>query len=118
MGAVWSARSSQVRRCWDQWIQETSFTRPPGSGCPRQISHREDHHIIRHAHVEPTSSLAAVQTQAAPVSSQTVARGLAVGHLVSRRPLPVLPMTPTNASVWTGVAHDGIGSHRNETSSS
>ncbi|GFX19008.1 transposable element Tcb2 transposase [Trichonephila clavipes] len=25
-----------VRRCWDQWIREMSFTRRPGSGCPRQ----------------------------------------------------------------------------------
>ncbi|GFV34086.1 uncharacterized protein TNCV_4121831 [Trichonephila clavipes] len=29
---------SVVRRCWDQWIREMSFTRRPGSGLPRQIS--------------------------------------------------------------------------------
>ncbi|GFV74906.1 transposable element Tcb2 transposase [Trichonephila clavipes] len=34
-----------VRKCWDQWIRDMSFTRRPGSGRPRQTSHREDHHI-------------------------------------------------------------------------
>ncbi|GFX03804.1 transposable element Tcb2 transposase [Trichonephila clavipes] len=34
-----------VRRCWDQWIREMSFTRRAGSGRPRQTSHREDRHI-------------------------------------------------------------------------
>ncbi|GFV70336.1 transposable element Tcb2 transposase [Trichonephila clavipes] len=28
-----------VRRCWDKWIREMSFTRRQGSGRPRQISH-------------------------------------------------------------------------------
>ncbi|GFW84275.1 transposable element Tcb2 transposase [Trichonephila clavipes] len=54
MEAGWSARqvASQlgsfdcvVRRCWDQWIREMSFTRRPGSGCDRQTSRREDCHI-------------------------------------------------------------------------
>ncbi|GFT65738.1 uncharacterized protein TNCV_1547651 [Trichonephila clavipes] len=26
-----------VRKCWDQWIREMSFTRRPGSGHPLQI---------------------------------------------------------------------------------
>ncbi|GFV19371.1 HTH_Tnp_Tc3_2 domain-containing protein [Trichonephila clavipes] len=43
---------------------------------------------------------------------------LAEGHLVSRGSLRVLPMTPTNASVWSGVAHDAIGLQRNGTRSS
>ncbi|GFX84999.1 transposable element Tcb2 transposase [Trichonephila clavipes] len=34
-----------MRRCWDQWIREISFTRRPGSGGPRQTSRRENHHI-------------------------------------------------------------------------
>ncbi|GFX03831.1 transposable element Tcb2 transposase [Trichonephila clavipes] len=38
-----------VRRCWDQWTEETSFTDQPSPGRPRQTSVREDHHIIRHA---------------------------------------------------------------------
>ncbi|GFW89307.1 transposable element Tcb2 transposase [Trichonephila clavipes] len=42
MEAGWSARRVDhqidrsdcvVRRRWDQWIQEMSFTRKPGSGC-------------------------------------------------------------------------------------
>ncbi|GFU24145.1 transposable element Tcb2 transposase [Trichonephila clavipes] len=43
-----------VRRCWDQWIREMSFTRRPGSGCPRQTSRREDLHIVRNARLQPT----------------------------------------------------------------
>ncbi|GFU69732.1 transposable element Tcb2 transposase [Trichonephila clavipes] len=54
MEAGWSARrvtrqlgrfDCVVRRCWDQWIRKMSFTRRPGSGCPRQTSRSEDHHI-------------------------------------------------------------------------
>ncbi|GFW79221.1 hypothetical protein TNCV_2476281 [Trichonephila clavipes] len=60
-----------VKRCQNQLIEEPSFTRRPGSGCPRQTSHRDrpviDHHIIPPAHVDPTASLAAVLTQAAPL---------------------------------------------------
>ncbi|GFT56688.1 transposable element Tcb2 transposase [Trichonephila clavipes] len=87
--------------CWDQWTEEMSFTRRPGSECPRKTSRREYCHIIRHAHVEPTVTLAAVQTQSAPslrapVSSRTIVRRLAEGDLVSRRPLRVLAMTPTH----------------------
>ncbi|GFX09424.1 transposable element Tcb2 transposase [Trichonephila clavipes] len=55
MEAGWSARrvarqlgrsDCVVRRCWDQWIQEMSFTRIPGSGHPRQTSRREDRRIV------------------------------------------------------------------------
>ncbi|GFU17546.1 transposable element Tcb2 transposase [Trichonephila clavipes] len=75
MEAGWSARrvarqldrsDCVVRRCWNQWIREISFTRRPGSGRPRQISRREDRHIIRNAHVQPTASSAALQPQVAP----------------------------------------------------
>ncbi|GFV35370.1 transposable element Tcb2 transposase [Trichonephila clavipes] len=71
-----------VRRCWDQWIREMSFTRRPGSGRPRQASRPEDLHIVRNAHVQPTATSAAIQTQVAPslgapVSSRTKRRGLA-----------------------------------------
>ncbi|GFU81663.1 DUF1758 domain-containing protein [Trichonephila clavipes] len=37
-----------VRRCWNQWIREMSFSRP-GSGRPRQTSRREDHPIVKMA---------------------------------------------------------------------
>ncbi|GFV63930.1 transposable element Tcb2 transposase [Trichonephila clavipes] len=108
MEAEWSARrvarqlgrsDCAVRRCWDQWIREMSFTRRPGSGRPRQTSRREDHHIVRNARLLSTAS-AAIQAQVAPsrrahVSSRTIRRRLAEGHLGSRRPLRVLPLTPT-----------------------
>ncbi|GFX56321.1 uncharacterized protein TNCV_2242531 [Trichonephila clavipes] len=75
MEAGWSARrvalqlgrsDCVVRRCWDQWIREMSFTRRPGSGLSRQTSHREDRHTVRNARVQPTASLASIQTQVAP----------------------------------------------------
>ncbi|GFS78268.1 uncharacterized protein TNCV_3172231 [Trichonephila clavipes] len=52
--AEWSARRVDhqlghsdcvVRRCWDQWIREMSFTRRPVSERPQQTTRREDHHI-------------------------------------------------------------------------
>ncbi|GFT18160.1 HTH_Tnp_Tc3_2 domain-containing protein [Trichonephila clavipes] len=76
-----------------------SFTRRPGSGRPRHISRREDHHIVRNARVQPTASSAAIQVKVAPslgapVSSRTIRRCLAEGQLGSQRPLRVLPLTP------------------------
>ncbi|GFV64569.1 HTH_Tnp_Tc3_2 domain-containing protein [Trichonephila clavipes] len=90
-----------IRRCWDQWIQEMSFTRRPGSGSPRQTSRREDGHIIRNARIQPNASVATIQKQitpslGAPVSSRIIRRRLAEGHLGSRRPLHVLFLTPTH----------------------
>ncbi|GFV93064.1 hypothetical protein TNCV_2551551 [Trichonephila clavipes] len=41
-----------------------SFSRRSGSGCPRQTSRGEDHHIVENARVQPTASLAAMQEQA------------------------------------------------------
>ncbi|GFU23306.1 transposable element Tcb2 transposase [Trichonephila clavipes] len=78
-----------------------SFTRRPGSGCPRQTSSQEDCHIVRYVPVQPTASSAAIQTQVAPslrapVSYRTKQRRLAEGHLGSRRPLRMLPLTPTH----------------------
>ncbi|GFX40087.1 transposable element Tcb2 transposase [Trichonephila clavipes] len=43
-----------------------SFTRRPGSWCPKQTSRREDRHIVRNARVQPTASSAAIQAQVAP----------------------------------------------------
>ncbi|GFV43011.1 transposable element Tcb2 transposase [Trichonephila clavipes] len=90
-----------VRRFGDQWTEETSFTWRSGSRRTRQTSRQDYRHIIRHVRVEPTTSLTAVLKQEklllrAPVSSRTIAWCLAEGHLVSRRPLRVLPMTPTH----------------------
>ncbi|GFT59228.1 transposable element Tcb2 transposase [Trichonephila clavipes] len=88
------------RRYLDQWIREISFIRRPGSERPRQASRREDHHIVRNARVHPTAS-SANQVQVAPslgtpVSSQTIRRRLAEGHLGLRCPIRVLPLTPTH----------------------
>ncbi|GFV27040.1 HTH_Tnp_Tc3_2 domain-containing protein [Trichonephila clavipes] len=78
-----------------------SFTQGPGSGRPRQNSHRVEHHIVRNARVKQTASLAAIQTQVAPslvapVTFRTIRRRLAEGHLGSRRLFRVLPLTPTH----------------------
>ncbi|GFX18173.1 transposable element Tcb2 transposase [Trichonephila clavipes] len=67
----------------------------------RQRSRRKDRHVVRNACVQPTASSAAIQAQVAPslgvpVFSRTIRRCLAEGHLGSRRPLRVLPLTPTH----------------------
>ncbi|GFU16207.1 HTH_Tnp_Tc3_2 domain-containing protein [Trichonephila clavipes] len=87
-----------------------SFTRRPVSGRPRQTSRPEDRHIIRNASVQPTDSSAAVQAQVTPslrgntgstyVSFRTIRRRLLKGHLGSRCPLRVLPLTPTHRLKW------------------
>ncbi|GFX52517.1 transposable element Tcb2 transposase [Trichonephila clavipes] len=56
---------------------------------------------LGHSDCVPTASTAAMQAQVAPslgapVSSQTIRRRLAEGHLGSRRPLLVVPLTPTH----------------------
>ncbi|GFU18070.1 transposable element Tcb2 transposase [Trichonephila clavipes] len=75
MEAGWSTRrvacqlcrsNCVVKRCWDQWIQEMSFTRGPGLGRSRQTSRREDPHIVKNARVQPTATLATIQAQVAP----------------------------------------------------
>ncbi|GFY12287.1 transposable element Tcb2 transposase [Trichonephila clavipes] len=75
-----------------------SFTRRQGSERSRQTSRREDRHIVKNTRVQPTASSAAIQAQVAPslrvpASSRTIRRRLAEGHLGSRRPLRVLPLT-------------------------
>ncbi|GFW82099.1 transposable element Tcb2 transposase [Trichonephila clavipes] len=90
-----------VWSCWNLGVREMSFTRRSDSGYPRQTSRREDRHIVRNARIQPTTSSAAIQAQVepslgAPVSSQSIRRRLAEGHLGSRRPLRVLPLTPTH----------------------
>ncbi|GFU00182.1 transposable element Tcb2 transposase [Trichonephila clavipes] len=76
--------------------------------CPTQLlllkriidTCRKKQVIIFH-NIKPTASSAAIQAHVAPslgapVSSQTIRRHLAKGHLGSRRPLRVLPFTPTH----------------------
>ncbi|GFV87044.1 HTH_Tnp_Tc3_2 domain-containing protein [Trichonephila clavipes] len=76
-----------------------SVRRKPDSGRPRQTSHREERHILRNARVHSTASSAAVQAQVTPslgalVTSRTIRRHLAEGHLGTKHPLRVLPLTP------------------------
>ncbi|GFW96656.1 transposable element Tcb2 transposase [Trichonephila clavipes] len=78
-----------------------SITRRSGSGRSRQTNRQEDRHIVRNARVQPTASSATIQARVAPslgtpVSSRTIRRCLAEGHLGSRCPLRVLPLTPTH----------------------
>ncbi|GFU50595.1 uncharacterized protein TNCV_4884531 [Trichonephila clavipes] len=101
MEAGWSAwlvahqlgRSDCVmRKCWDQWIREMSFTQRPGSVCHRQTSHQENRHIVRNARVQPNASSTAIQAQVAPslgapVPSRTIRRCLDKGHLVIAAPI-------------------------------
>ncbi|GFV61223.1 transposable element Tcb2 transposase [Trichonephila clavipes] len=94
-----------VRRYWDQWIREMSFTRRPGSGRPRQTSRhrkkctrRANCFIGRHP-VTGSFSLGA------PVSFRTIRRRLAEEHLGSRCPLRVLPFTPTHRRLRLECCH-------------
>ncbi|GFX49447.1 transposable element Tcb2 transposase [Trichonephila clavipes] len=66
-----------------------------------KTSHREDHHIVRNARLQPIASSAANQAHVAPslgapVSSRIIKRHLTEGNVGSRRPLRVLPLTPTH----------------------
>ncbi|GFT94388.1 HTH_Tnp_Tc3_2 domain-containing protein [Trichonephila clavipes] len=110
MEAGWSARQVArqlgrsdcvVRRCWDQWIREISFTQRPVSGRPRQTSRLKERHLVRHTCLKATASSPTIQAQVAlllgtPVSTRTIRRRLAEGHLGSHHPLRVLPLTPTH----------------------
>ncbi|GFX39832.1 potassium voltage-gated channel protein eag [Trichonephila clavipes] len=81
--------------------KQSQIAHRPGSGHPRQSSRREDRYIVRNARVQPTFSSAAIQAQVAlsledPVSSRTIRRHMAEGHLGSRGPLRGLLLTPTH----------------------
>ncbi|GFY17891.1 transposable element Tcb2 transposase [Trichonephila clavipes] len=87
MEALWSARRvvHQLGRFNCVVRRRYLHTQRPGSGRPRQTNCREDRHI---AQVAPSLGAA--------VSSRTIRRRLAEGHLRSQRPLRVLPLTPTH----------------------
>ncbi|GFV73140.1 transposable element Tcb2 transposase [Trichonephila clavipes] len=66
-----------------------------------QTSRRGDRHIVHNSREQLTTSSAAIQAQVVPslgipVSSRTIQRRLAEGHLGSRRPLCVLPLMPNH----------------------
>ncbi|GFY06511.1 transposable element Tcb2 transposase [Trichonephila clavipes] len=99
-----------------------SFTRRPGSESSRQTNRQENYHIVRNARVQPTALSAAIQAQVAlslwaPVSSRTIRRRLADGHLGSRSPLRVLPLTPTHGrlrSEWCHARGNWTGAEWNQ----
>ncbi|GFW06246.1 transposable element Tcb2 transposase [Trichonephila clavipes] len=102
--------------------KEMLFTRRLGSRRPLQTSRREDHHIVRNARVQPTASSAVIQAQVepslgAPVSFPTIRRRLAEGYLGSRRPLRVLPLTPTHRRLrleWCRTRGNWTAAERNQ----
>ncbi|GFU55618.1 transposable element Tcb2 transposase [Trichonephila clavipes] len=66
-----------------------------------KTSHREYRHIVRNVRVQPSASSATIQAQVAPslgapMSSRTIRRRLAEGHLGLWHPLRVLPLTPNH----------------------
>ncbi|GFU68814.1 transposable element Tcb2 transposase [Trichonephila clavipes] len=67
-------------------------------------------HIVRNARVQPTASSTAIQAQIAPslvgpVSSRTMRRRLAEGHLGPLHPLRVLPLKPTYRRLRLELCH-------------
>ncbi|GFW06281.1 transposable element Tcb2 transposase [Trichonephila clavipes] len=74
MEVGWSARRAArqlgrsdcvVKRYWDQWIREMSFTRKPGSRRPRQTSLRRPPHRKKCTRTAKCLS-ATIQAQVAP----------------------------------------------------
>ncbi|GFV82184.1 transposable element Tcb1 transposase [Trichonephila clavipes] len=57
-----------------------SFTRRPGSGRPRQTSHREDICIVRNARVQPTASTTFAATHATVPRSHFSTRQCSASH--------------------------------------
>ncbi|GFU62495.1 transposable element Tcb2 transposase [Trichonephila clavipes] len=90
-----------------------NFAPRPGLGCPRQTSRQENRHIVINACIQPIASSAAIQAQVvpslgSPVSSRTIRRRLAEGHLGSRRPLRVLPLKPTHRRLRLDSDHNRV----------
>ncbi|GFV68835.1 transposable element Tcb2 transposase [Trichonephila clavipes] len=76
------------------------LTRRSGSARSRQISRQKERQLVINTRLQPTASSAAIQAQVSPllggpVSSRTIRRRLADGHLGSWHPLRGLPFTPT-----------------------
>ncbi|GFX54597.1 transposable element Tcb2 transposase [Trichonephila clavipes] len=88
-----------LRRFRRQYEQLSQFER--GRMLEAGWSARQVSRQLGHSDFVPTASSAAIQAQVEPllwahVSSRTIRRRLAEGHLVSRRPLRVLPLMPTH----------------------
>ncbi|GFX13511.1 major facilitator superfamily domain-containing protein 6 [Trichonephila clavipes] len=69
-----------------------SFTRRSSFRRPQNTSHREGHHIVRNASVQPTASSATIQAQVAPSLGVHVASR----NIRRHHPLRVLLLNPTH----------------------
>ncbi|GFX69107.1 transposable element Tcb1 transposase [Trichonephila clavipes] len=118
MEAGWSARRVArqlgrcdyvVRRCWDQWIQEMSFTRRPGYRRLCQTNRRDDRYIVRSARVQTTASSAAIQAQPArppdlsPIEHICNHLGWRVGH-----PTSLNELEARLQQIWNEMSQDII----------
>ncbi|GFU42973.1 uncharacterized protein TNCV_3141171 [Trichonephila clavipes] len=97
-----------LRRFRRQFEQQSQFERgriidmmEAGGQLGKKTSAPESHHILRNARIQTTASSATIQAHVAPslggpVSSRTIRKRLAEGHLRLQRPLRVLHLTPTH----------------------
>ncbi|GFV90163.1 transposable element Tcb2 transposase [Trichonephila clavipes] len=102
----WSTRQVDryvcvVMKCWDQWISRDVIymKKRPRTPSKDQSSSSLPHHkkCTRTANYFIGRHLGKVAPSVgAPVSSRTIRMRLAEGHLESRCPLGVLPLTPTH----------------------
>ncbi|GFT38224.1 transposable element Tc1 transposase [Trichonephila clavipes] len=84
-----------VRNCWEQWTQEGTHARKPGSGATRKTTRGEDRRIVRQTLVDPTVPRSTIQADVGvAIIPQTISRHLAESNLKSKRPFRVLPLTP------------------------
>ena len=93
-------QASTVQRVWQQWSNEGTHTRRPGTGPARQTTVREDRRIIRMARMEPHATAAQIRAAVAPhVTQQTVGNRLRAAGLRSRVPAEGVPLTPQQRRV-------------------
>ncbi|GFV93383.1 HTH_Tnp_Tc3_2 domain-containing protein [Trichonephila clavipes] len=90
-----------------------SFIRRPVSGRLRQTSRREDSHIVRNTRVHLSASSVAIQVQVAPllgvpVSSPTIRRRLAEGHLRAHEKMPQCPIVSNRAFALEAIQQGSI----------
>ncbi|GFX36945.1 HTH_Tnp_Tc3_2 domain-containing protein [Trichonephila clavipes] len=84
-----------VRKCWEQWTREGTYTWKTGSGATRKTTRREDRRIVRQVRVDPTVTRSTMQADVGvAIVSQTISRDLAEANLKSKCPFRALPLTP------------------------
>ncbi|GFT94105.1 uncharacterized protein TNCV_603891 [Trichonephila clavipes] len=105
-----------VRRCWDQLIREMPFTRRPSSGLRwmRRPPHRKKCTRTANCFIGRDPDTGSIFTRGLCIFSKPLRRCLAEGHLGSRRPLRVLPLTSTHRHLrLSGATHEETGLQRN-----